>query len=206
MLTESDSNCVLSTYKPGHIVKSQIRIIGGSWRGRKLAVIDAPGLRPTPDRIRETLFNWLARDCRGAIVLDCFAGSGALGIEALSRGAQKLVALEQQPQAVAGLRAQVSRLGGADIDIVAGDALQSIGRLQQRFDIVFIDPPYAEPQLRKQVFEKLEAEDRLSPGALIYFEWPDPETFELPSDALQWLKQKSAGRVNYALAEWKGSR
>ena len=206
MLTESDSNCALSTYKQGHLVKTQIRIIGGSWRGRKLTVIDAPGLRPTPDRIRETLFNWLAQDCRDSIVLDCFAGSGALGFEALSRGARKLVALEQQPQAVAGLRAQVERLQSPAVDIIAGDALQSIDRLQQRFDIVFIDPPYAEPELRKTVFEKLENEDLLSPGALIYFEWPHTESFELPSDALQWIKQKSAGRVNYAIAEWQGSR
>ena len=90
-------------------MKSQIRIIAGRWRGRKLTVVDAPGLRPTPDRIRETLFNWLAQDCRNASVLDCFAGSGALGFEALSRGAAKLVAIERQKQAAAGLRAEAQR-------------------------------------------------------------------------------------------------
>ena len=187
-------------------MKSQVRIIGGRWRGRKLTVVDAPGLRPTADRIRETLFNWLAEDCRGAVVLDCFAGSGALGFEALSRGARQLVALEQQQQALDGLRAGVLRLQTTAVEIIAGDALQSIDQLQRRFDIVFIDPPYAEPQLRQQVFEQLQAGDCLCPGAIVYFEWPGSESFELPSPALQWLKRKSAGRVNYAIAEWQGSR
>lgn len=187
-------------------MKSQVRIIGGSWRGRKLTVVDAPGLRPTADRIRETLFNWLAEDCRAAVVLDCFAGSGALGFEALSRGAKRLVALERQPQALDGLRAEVRRLQAADVEIIGGDAVQSIGRLNQRFDIVFIDPPYAEPQLRQQVVARLLAGDCLRPGARVYFEWPTSESFELPSPALQWLKRKSAGRVNYAIAEWQGSR
>jgi 16S rRNA (guanine966-N2)-methyltransferase len=188
------------------VMKSQVRIIGGCWRGRKLTVVDAQGLRPTPDRIRETLFNWLAEDCRGAAVLDCFAGSGALGLEALSRGASSLVALELQSQAVAGLQADVERLQTTAVEIVSGDALQSIARLQQRFDIVFIDPPYARAELRLQVFERLEAGDCLSPGARLYFEWPTTESFELPSEGLQWLKQKSAGRVNYAIAEWQRSR
>ena len=122
-------------------MKSQVRIIGGHWRGRKLTVVDAPGLRPTPDRIRETLFNWLAQDCRGALVLDCFAGSGALGFEALSRSAQQLVMLEQQPQALAGLRADAEPLQSNAVEIIAGDAQRSIARLRQRFDIVIIDPP-----------------------------------------------------------------
>jgi 16S rRNA (guanine966-N2)-methyltransferase len=187
-------------------MKSQVRIIGGSWRGRKLAVIDVKGLRPTPDRIRETLFNWLAQDCRGASVLDCFAGSGVLGFEALSRGAIKLVAFELQSLAVAGLRAEARRLQSTAVEVCEGDALQLIGGLQQGFDIVFIDPPYAEPQLRQQVFEKLETKGCLNPGARIYFEWPGSESFELPSPALQWLKHKCAGRVNYAIAEWRGSR
>jgi 16S rRNA (guanine966-N2)-methyltransferase len=187
-------------------MKSQVRIIGGSWRGRKLAVIDVKGLRPTPDRIRETLFNWLAQDCRGATVLDCFAGSGVLGFEALSRGAAKLVALERQPLVVAGIRAEAKRLRSTVVDVRAGDALQSIVLLQQGFDIVFIDPPYAESQLRQQVFDKLETNECLNPGARIYFEWPSTESFELPSPALRWLRHKCAGRVNYAIAEWQGSR
>jgi 16S rRNA (guanine966-N2)-methyltransferase len=186
-------------------MKSQIRIIGGCWRGRKLNVVDAPGLRPTPDRIRETLFNWLAQGCRDACVLDCFAGSGALGFEALSRGAAKLVAIERQKQAAAGLRAEAKRLQSDAVEVLEGDALQLIGRLRQGFDIVFVDPPYAEPELRQQIFAKLESADCLNPGAVLYFEWPASESFTLPSPALRWLKQKSAGRVNYAIAEWQGS-
>ena len=187
-------------------MKSQVRIIGGKWRGRKLPVIDAAGLRPTPDRVRETLFNWLAPDCRGASVLDCFAGSGVLGFEALSRGAERLVALERHPQAIANLQLQAERLETGAIEILRGDALGSIGQLRQKFDIVFIDPPYAEPQLRGQVFRLLEEQHCLQSGARIYFEWPDSESFDLPSPSLQWLKQKNAGQVNYAIAEWQLSR
>jgi 16S rRNA (guanine966-N2)-methyltransferase len=187
-------------------MKPQVRIIGGKWRGSKLAVVDAAGLRPTPDRVRETLFNWLARDCQQASVLDCFAGSGALGFEALSRGAARLVALEQHPLACANLQLQAERLETRAIEILRGDTRDSIKQLQQKFDIVFIDPPYAEPQLRAQVFRLLEEQDCLQSGARIYFEWPGNESFELPSPSLQWLKQKSAGQVNYAIAEWQLSR
>ncbi len=183
--------------------QSRIRIIGGKWRGRKIEVIEAEGLRPTPDRIRETLFNWLAAVCPGAMVLDCFAGSGALGLEALSRGAQALVALEQHPRALEHLRLQVQRLDAAAIDIIGGDALASIAGLRQKFDLVFIDPPYASPVLRAQVAQRLETQGCLQPGARLYFEWPSPEVFELPTPRLHWLKQKTAGQVNYAIAEWR---
>lgn len=187
-------------------MKPQVRIIGGKWRGRKLSVVDAEGLRPTPDRVRETLFNWLARDCQQASVLDCFAGSGALGFEALSRGAVRLVALEQHPKAIANLKLQAECFETSAIEILRGDALKSISQLRQKFDIVFIDPPYAEPQLRAQVFRLLEERHCLQPAARIYFEWPGNESFDLPSPSLQWLKQKSAGQVNYAIAEWQLSR
>jgi 16S rRNA (guanine966-N2)-methyltransferase len=186
-------------------MKPQVRIIGGKWRGSKLSVIDASGLRPTPDRVRETLFNWLARDCQGAIVLDCFAGSGVLGFEALSRGAAQLVVLEQHPQVISSLQLQAGRFKTSAIEILAGDARDSINRLTHKFDIVFIDPPYAEPQLRSQIFMQLEERDCLQQAARIYFEWPKSETFALPSVNLQWLKQKSAGQVNYAIAEWHRS-
>ena len=172
-------------------MKSRVRIIGGRWRGRKLPVADSDGLRPTPDRIRETLFNWLAADCRGARVLDCFAGSGVLGIEALSRGASSLTALERAPAAVANLRRLAAELASDAIEIVDGDAEAAIGDLREPFDLVFIDPPYAVPRLREQVFLALE--------------WPRDEDFELPSPRLRWLKQKRAGQVNYAIAEWRAS-
>ncbi len=187
-------------------MKSGVRIIGGQWRGRKLAVIDAEGLRPTADRIRETLFNWLAADCRGAVVLDCFAGSGVLGFEALSRGARRLVALERSPAAAARLRELAARLQTDAAEIHEGDALATIGKLSDRFDLVFIDPPYARGELRRQAFEALENGGLLQPGARIYFEWPRGEDFELPSKYLDWLRRKQAGEVNYAVAEWRPSR
>jgi len=187
-------------------MKPQVRIIGGKWRGSKLAVVDAPGLRPTPDRIRETLFNWLAPNCAGASVLDCFAGSGVLGFEALSRGAARVVALERQRDAVARLKAQAERLQVNNMEIIAGDACRAIERLQRGFDIVFIDPPYDEPGLRRRVFAMLEKRGLLRPDAVVYFEWPNSSEFELPSPGLHWLKQKSAGQVNYAVAEWRLNR
>jgi len=187
-------------------MKPQVRIIGGKWRGSKLAVVGARGLRPTPDRIRETLFNWLAPKCALASVLDCFAGSGVLGFEALSRGASHVVALEQQRDAIVRLKAQAERFQTREFEVIAGDACRSIERLQRDFDIVFIDPPYARPELRQRVFSKLETQGCLRPGAVIYFEWPHSSDFELPSPELRWLKQKSAGQVNYAIAEWQLSR
>lgn len=187
-------------------MKPQIRIIGGKWRGSKLAVVDVRGLRPTPDRIRETLFNWLAGDCQGATVLDCFAGSGVLGFEALSRGAARLVALEQHPRAITSLKLQAERFGSSAVEILGGDSRNLISRLDQQFDMVFIDPPYAEPQLRTQIFRQLEEQDCLLPAARLYFEWPKSESFELPSTGLQWLKHKCAGKVNYAIAEWHRNR
>jgi 16S rRNA (guanine966-N2)-methyltransferase len=187
-------------------MKPQVRIIGGKWRGSKLAVVDAPGLRPTPDRIRETLFNWLAPKCAGARVLDCFAGSGVLGFEAMSRGAAHVVALEQQRDVIVRLKAEAERFQALEFEVIAGDACRSIERLQRGFDIVFIDPPYAEPELRNRVFSKLEAQGCLRPGAVIYFEWPHSTEFDLPGPGLRWLKQKSAGQVNYAIAEWRLSR
>jgi 16S rRNA (guanine966-N2)-methyltransferase len=187
-------------------MKSEVRIIGGKWRGRKLPVVEARGLRPTPDRIRETLFNWLQPVCRDAIVLDCFAGSGVLGFEAMSRGAGEVVALEQQREVVDSLRAHVERLGANDFVVMPGDARDSVLQLRQKFDIVFIDPPYAEPRLRIEIFQLLEQRQCLREGSRIYFEWPASESFDLPSAGLRWLKHKSAGRVNYAIAEWQPTR
>lgn len=184
-------------------MKSQVRIIGGNWRGRKLPVIDAEGLRPTPDRIRETLFNWLAPDLPGASLLDCFAGSGVLGFEALSRGARRVTALEKHPRALTNLQLQAERLQTSAYEIIPGDAIDSIGLLHRKYEVVFIDPPYAEPHLREQFFKKLEMQGCLRTGAKIYFEWAASDHFKLPAAKLRWLKQKSAGQVKYGIAEWR---
>ncbi len=184
---------------------SHIRIIGGEWRGSRLEVVDIAGLRPTPDRIRETLFNWLASRCRDSLVLDCFAGSGALGFEAISRGARQLISCEQNSTAADNLRALTQRLKSDRVKILKGDVCSHIEQLNCRFDLVFIDPPYASPELREKVFRLLEQHECLQAGAVIYFEWPKSTDFSLPSAGLRWIKQKSDGRVHYAIAEWRGS-
>ena len=184
----------------------QVRIIGGLWRGKKLPVPEIDGLRPTPDRIRETLFNWLMMDCPGASVLDCFAGSGALGFEALSREAKHLTMIENNSRAWRNLERQAQRLQDDRITLLSGDAIELIAQLKRQYSLVFIDPPYALPELRQQVLDSLIEHRRLLEGAKIYLEWPVGERFELTDSSLSWLKQKMAGRVNYAIAEWHPSR
>lgn len=120
-----------------------MRIIGGQWRRRVLGFPDAEGLRPTPDRVRETLFNWLGQDLDGLACLDLFAGSGALGFEAASRGAAKVVMVERAPKVLAALAANVQMLGaGAKVEIVRADAVKFAGSAGRRFDVLFLDPPY----------------------------------------------------------------
>ena len=182
---------------------SQLRIIGGRWRGRKLAVPEIDGLRPTSDRIRETLFNWLMMDCAGARVLDCFAGSGALGFEALSREAKHLTMIENNPIAWSNLDSQAKHLQTDRITLLAGDAVEVIADLTHQYNLVFVDPPYALAQLRQQVLASLIRHRRLADGCKIYLEWPLGEQFQLAHSGLSWLKQKKAGRVNYAIAEWR---
>lgn len=218
MLTESHLFCAISFYNPAHVTYSRqyhrmkgrspgyLRIIGGRWRGRKLPVPDVDGLRPTPDRVRETLFNWLANDCPGASVLDCFAGTGALGFEALSRGAARLTLIESEKRAFSNLQKQADRLQADSVKVMRGNALELIPQLDQKFHLVFIDPPYALATLREQVMLLLEQHQRLHQGAKIYFEWPQGEAVDLESSHLTGLKQKKAGQVNYAIAEWRVSR
>lgn len=122
-----------------------VRIIGGRWRGSKLPVADAAGLRPTADRVRETLFNWLQPMLAGANVLDLFAGTGALGFEAASRGAAQVVLVERDPDLAASLRATTTRLhAGGEVEVASDDALHWLARTPVcKFDLVFLDPPFA---------------------------------------------------------------
>ena len=124
----------------------EVRLIGGRWRGSKLPVPERPGLRPTPDRVRETLFNWLGQDLTGWRVLDAFAGSGALGLEAASRGAAQVVLLERDAALARGLEAQRQRLGGQTVRVECAEALGWMARAAQAsggaFDLVLLDPPF----------------------------------------------------------------
>ncbi|MEL1263809.1 16S rRNA (guanine(966)-N(2))-methyltransferase RsmD [Pseudoxanthomonas putridarboris] len=145
-----------------------VRIIGGRWRGTRLAVPDSPGLRPSSDRVRETLFNWLMPALPGARVLDLFAGTGALGLEALSRGAAHATLVERDPALSRALRDAVARLSAA-AEVQAQDALAWLDGGDAKFDLVFLDPPFADG-----LWEKALAglEPRLASGAWVYLESP----------------------------------
>jgi 16S rRNA (guanine966-N2)-methyltransferase len=174
-----------------------VRIIGGNWRRHRIAIPAGVDLRPTPDRVRETVFNWLAPHLAGANCLDLFAGTGALAFEALSRGAAHAVLVESSARARAGLEATRDRLG-ANATIVGAAAESFLARPDgSRFDVVFVDPPYADPVAR--VFALLPA--WLGVGARVYLErerhgpWPQPAGFD-------WLHRATAGAVDFGLADF----
>ncbi|WJW75749.1 16S rRNA (guanine(966)-N(2))-methyltransferase RsmD [Thiohalobacter sp. IOR34] len=182
--------------------RNQLRIIGGEWRGRRLPFADVPGLRPTPDRVRETLFNWLTPRIHGAACLDLFAGSGALGFEAASRGAARVVLVERHPAAVACLRDNQQRLGCPRIEVVAADALTYLQGEPQPFDGVFLDPPFGQDWLPR-CLEAL-AGGWLAPRAWLYLE---AERSLSSATLAAWLpagfhlrRSKAAGQVGYHLA------
>ena len=174
-----------------------MRIIAGEYRGRRLKVPSRPGLRPTPDRVRETLFNWLGQWLQGLSCLDLFAGSGALGFEAASRGAARVVMVESDRMAFEGLQAARRILGASRVEAVLADALQYLARDGERFDVVFLDPPFRQNAL-PAVFQRLEK--RLKSGARIYVESDAPVA---PGGCTQ-LKAARAGQVSYQLFEWRG--
>ena len=155
--------------------KGGIRIIGGRWRGRRLAVPPGKGLRPTPDRVRETLFNWLAARLAGARCLDLFAGSGALGLEALSRGAAKAVLVERAAPVARHLREQVATLGAEGATVVQSDARRflegEVAAAGGPFELVFLDPPF-DSNLLDPAMAALEAGGWLAEGAAIHVESP----------------------------------
>jgi 16S rRNA (guanine966-N2)-methyltransferase len=176
-----------------------VRIIGGRWRGSRLPVADVPGLRPTADRVRETLFNWLQPRLAGARVLDLFAGSGALGLEALSRGAREAVLVESDPQVATALRQVIERLGAVgEADVVRADAMAWLRTpLHGRFDVVFVDPPFA-AALWPAILALLPP--WLAPDALVYLEAP-AGTAPMPPG---WIvhREGSTREVRYALYRW----
>jgi 16S rRNA (guanine966-N2)-methyltransferase len=189
--------------------RNSVRIIGGTWRGRRVSFPDIPGLRPTPDRVRETLFNWLQHAVVGSRCLDLFAGSGALGLEALSRGAKELVFVEQAVAASRTLQEQLVRLGGERkgrvVEMGAARYLRTAAQPGGGpFDIVFLDPPFGRDALAEYV-PMLDAGNWLNVGGLVYLE--NPKAAGVPPLPSHWeiLKSKSAGEVGYHLAR-VGSR
>ncbi len=173
-----------------------VRIIAGLWRGRRLPVADVAGLRPSGDRVRETLFNWLQPRLPGARCLDLFAGTGALGFEAVSRGAAHATLIERDPRALAALRKAVEVLDAGDrIEIVAADALQWLSRTEARYDLIFVDPPFGSG-LRDQAVGLLP--DRMSPGALVYVESPAGDEPTLPP-TLGLIRHKQIAEVELRL-------
>ena len=178
---------------------SQIRIIGGEWRSRKLTVPDGPGLRPTPDRVRETLFNWLASYIGGARVLDAFTGSGALFLEALSRGASSGIALDLNTAAINNLRSNLEILDCDNAKVLRADALDYLASsAEQGFDIVLLDPPFHQ-DLLLQSCELLEANNWLNERAWIYTESEQaPSSLGVPN-TWRLHREKRSGQVHYAL-------
>ena len=187
--------------------KGQIRIIAGQYRGRKLPVLMAEGLRPTTDRVKETVFNWLMPYIQNALCLDCFAGSGSLGFEAISRGAQHATLLELNNAAAKQLKQNVQLLNAENINIKQVDSLAFLNSSTpvdldtQPFDLVFLDPPF-----NKQLVEKsalLLNEGWLAPKALVYVEMESHSNHKNNQQSIpnNWrlLKEKTAGQVTYQL-------
>jgi len=181
-----------------HSNKGEIRIIAGEYRGRRIKVALRPGLRPTPDRVRETLFNWLGQWLDGLSCLDLFAGSGALGFEAASRGAARVVMVESDRAAFSALEAARNKIGARAVELVRGDANEYLARARERFDVVFLDPPFRQNAL-PTVLEQLEG--RLAQAARVYIESATPAE---PGVRWRELKRARAGQVSYQLFEWRG--
>lgn len=177
--------------------KHNVRIVGGEYRRTPIPVINAPGLRPTPDRVRETLYNWLNHFWGGNFsdknVLDLFAGTGALGFEAASRGAAHVQMVESNPAAVAALRALRSKLKADAVRVFPGDALHVLERTANPFDLVLLDPPFNQGWLEK-VWSLLPAV--LSAEGLVYVEAEGPLA---PPAAFETLREGRAGSVHYRL-------
>jgi len=175
--------------------RNRVRIIAGKWRSRLLRFPPAAQLRPTPDRVRETLFNWLGQRLDGLACLDLFAGSGALSFEALSRGAARAVMVESDRAVAQALRENAKSLEAEGAEIVQGDAMAYLERGGEKFDVAFVDAPYASG-LARRAMDQLPP--RLKPGARVYVESSEPLALEAPWAA---LREDRAGAVRYALYE-----
>ncbi|MGI2217068.1 16S rRNA (guanine(966)-N(2))-methyltransferase RsmD [Shewanella baltica] len=186
--------------KPG---SGQVRIIAGQWRSRRLPIQDLEGLRPTTDRVRETLFNWLANDLVNARVLDCFGGSGALALEALSRYASFAQIIELQRGAAMQLKENLQTLKCDKAEVLNADTLVVLQRgCEQGFDVVFIDPPFRKG-LAEKTIQLLDTQAWLNDGALIYVEIESEFTQLAIPPCWHALKEKNAGQVSYRLYQYQ---
>lgn len=179
-------------------MRQTVRITGGLYRGKKLFFPDVKGLRPTSSRIKETLFNWLMHDIQGASCLDAFAGSGALGFEAFSRGAKRVVLLESSKEVVASLLKTAKTFNSPALSILHQDALTYLETSKECFDIIFLDPPFSKNYLPKSLALLAES-NLLIAGGLVYLESPD----KLLLNPVFWTERKSkqTGQVIYGLYE-----
>ena len=172
----------------------EIRIIGGQWRRSLLPVPDMPGLRPTPDRVRETLFNWLGQDLTGWNVLDAFAGTGVLGFEAASRGAASVQMLERETKLISGLSASKTKLGATAVSITQADAMAWMKRAPAQFDLVFLDPPFDANLFESALAASLHC---VVPQGWIYLEAPAPlDAASLAERGLELYRHSRAGAVH----------
>ena len=173
--------------------RGRLRIVGGSWRSRIIRFVEREGVRPTPDRVRETLFNWLGQELGGKSCLDLFAGSGALGLEAASRGAQRIVMVEKDRTSAAAIRESLEALGGGPVELRVADALEFLREDRERYDIIFLDPPFLAdywPQLWTLL------PDRMQAGAVVYCESARPLD---PPPGWEIRKSGRAGQVRFQL-------
>ena len=172
---------------------NRVRIVGGIWRSRLIRFADRPGLRPTPDRVRETVFNWLGQDLTGRAVLDLYAGSGALGFEAASRGARSVVMVERDATSVRALKEACAALEAHQVEVVRADALEFALRARSQYDVIFLDPPFADAPW-DVLLQRMAA--LLASEGYLYCESGAPLQ---PSAAWTVHRQGRAGQVNYAL-------
>jgi len=178
--------------------RNQVRIIGGEWRSRIISFPSRPDLRPTPDRVRETVFNWLGQDLTGKSCLDLFAGSGALGFEAASRGAARVVLIERDAVALKALTDNARALGAVGVEVKHADALEFLRDDKAHYDVVFIDPPFRAEYLPR-VFAALS--QRLATGAMVHVEAPHVHA---AAPGIEVRRSSRAGAVTHQLLKWTG--
>lgn len=176
----------------------RVRIIAGRWRRRLLPIPDAQDLRPTPDRVRETLFNWLADELPGARCLDLFAGTGVLGFEAASRGASRVVLIERDQRVAAHLIQLAATLGAEQVQVVCGDGPTWALSARESFDVLFVDPPYGRIDVA-DLLARLEQRGVLAADARVYVEGPADGAASVLPASWQCLREQRAGRVRYHL-------